>query len=295
MVSGTLAQSVACGFVASLLLAAGLAMMKARAPVLPMARGRGIVSAILAWIRDPVWMGGLLVQAAGYALYMIALAGAPVSVVAVAMQGGIALFVMVAVVFLGERARPWEWVGIAACLVATLLLADSLQAGAVEHSPNFDALELCSGVAATVVLGLVALPRFRQSGAAIAIASGIVLGFASLYTKPLADRLAAASTRASLVSGVVTSPYLYLTIVANVTGLVMLQNSFALARGIIAMPLSSAVSNLIPIAGGIAMFGEWLPVDPVAAGLRASAFAITIAASAALAAGEVGSGDLTAR
>ena len=74
----------------------------------------------------------------------------------------------------------------------------------------------------------------------------------------------------------------------NVAGLVMLQNSFAMGRGIIAMPLSSAISNVIPIAGGIVVFGERLPDDPFAAAMRAGAFVLTIAASAALAAGDLG-------
>jgi hypothetical protein len=140
------------------------------------------------------------------------------------------------------------------------------------------------------VLSLVALPCLRQSGVAVAIASGIVLGFASLYTKQLAASLAGAPAIAALLSGAVTNPYLYLVIAANVAGLIMLQNSFAMARGIIAMPLSSAVSNLVPIAGGMAVFGEWLPADPFASILRITAFVVTIAASAALAAGDIGSG-----
>ena len=111
---GALAQSLALGLIASLLLAFGLMMMKVRADALPMARGRGTLGAVMAWIRDPIWIGGLAVQTAGYALYMVALVGAPVSMMAVAMQGGIALFVVLAVVFLGERARIWEWLGIGA-------------------------------------------------------------------------------------------------------------------------------------------------------------------------------------
>ena len=43
-------------------------------------------------------------ECAGYALSVVALAGAPVSLVAVMMQGGIALFVLFAIRFLGERA-----------------------------------------------------------------------------------------------------------------------------------------------------------------------------------------------
>src|SRR5512146_1125845 len=127
-----LARSLALGLVASLLLAFGLMMMKVRANALPIARGRRTFGALAAWIRDPIWIGGLAVQAAGYALYMLALAHSPVSMMAVAMQGGIALFVVLAVVFLGERARIWEWLGIGAFLMAALMLAGSLDAWAVQ-------------------------------------------------------------------------------------------------------------------------------------------------------------------
>jgi hypothetical protein len=288
--SGVLARSLALGFVASLLLALGLMMMKVRAGALPMARGRGTLGAVMAWIRDPVWIGGLAVQAAGYALYVVALASAPVSMMAVAMQGGIALFVVLAVVFLGERARLWEWLGIGTVVVAALMLAGSLDAGAVQGPLATGALALASVAAVAITLALLLARGLRRSGAATAIASGIALGFASLYTKPLADRLAGAPDLAALAAVLLASPYTYLTIVANVAGLVMLQNSFAMGRGIIAMPLSSAISNVIPIAGGIAVFGERLPGDPFAAAMRAGAFVLTIAASAALAAGDLGAG-----
>lgn len=285
-----LGQSLALGFASSLLLAFGLLMMKVRANALPIARGRGTLGAVMAWIRDPVWIGGLAVQAAGYALYMVALAGAPVSMMAVAMQGGIALFVALAVVVLGERARIREWLGIGAFVVAALMLAGSLDAGAIQRPVDSGALAIVSVAAVAITLALLVAPALRQSGAAAAIAAGIALGFASLYTKPLADRLAAAPNLAALAAMLLASPYTYLTIVANVAGLVMLQNSFALGRGIIAMPLSSAISNMIPIAGGIAVFGERLPDNPLAAAMRTGAFMLTIAASAALAAGDRGAG-----
>src|SRR6185437_14277510 len=147
-----LGRSLALGLIASLLLAFGLMMMKLRADVLPMARGRGTFSAVIAWIRDPAWIGGLAVQAAGYALYMVALAGAPVSMMAVAMQGGIALFVLLAVVLLGERARIWEWLGIGAFMVAALMLAGSLEAGAAESSSDIGALAIASVAAVTITI-----------------------------------------------------------------------------------------------------------------------------------------------
>ena len=72
-------------------------------------------------------------------------------------------------------------------------------------------------------------------------------------------------------------------LVANIVGIVMLQNSFHSARAIIAMPLSGALSNIVPIIGGMIVFGERLPADSMAAAMRVGAFVLTIAAGALLA------------
>src|SRR5438105_4060868 len=157
-------------------------MMKSRGEALPAAEGVRIPRAVLQWFSDPVWLGGLLCETLGYVLYFAALAYAPVSLVAVMMQGGIAAFVLVAIMFLHEGASRAEAAGIA--------------------------------------------------------------------------------------------------------GLVLLQNSFHWARGIIAMPLSSAVSNLVPIIGGIVAFGESLPSNRIAAVLRAAAFTLTVISGVLLAKGE---------
>ena len=49
------------------------------------------------------------------------------------------------------------------------------------------------------------------------------------------------------------------------------------------MPLSGALSNIVPIAGGMIAFGERLPAGSIAAAMRVGAFALTIAAGALLA------------
>ena len=115
---------------ASTLMALGLLMMKSRATILPDARGARVISGVLTWLRDPRWTAGMCVQIAGWVLYVIAVSKAPVSMVAVMMQGGIALFVIFSVVVLGERARAAEWAGIVAIVVGMILLSLSLSAGA---------------------------------------------------------------------------------------------------------------------------------------------------------------------
>ncbi len=280
-----LAFYLSLGILASLLLAAGLFMMKSRSAVLPLAHGRETLRAILAWIRDPLWLSGLGVQAVGYALYIAALSDAPVSLVAVMMQGGIALFVIFAAVFLREKANRREWAGIIGILAAMVLLGLSLTGGALGTAANAQLLWTFSAISIGAAAAPFAFARLRRSGMATAIASGVAFGLASLYTKPLADAFVA-HTGVNPLLRMFAHQWLYLVSATNIAGLVLLQNSFHSARGIVAMPLSSAISNVVPILGGMAAFAESLPADRMAASLRIAAFVLTIGSSALLAVGE---------
>ena len=268
--------------VASVLMALGLLMMKSRSADLPMAAGANTIGAIVAWIRDPMWIGGLGVQTAGWALYVIAVSRAPVSMVAVMMQGGIALFVIASVVVLGERANRREWVGIGAIVLGMLMLTLSIQAGETEGAFEPGTLLMFSALLMVAGLAPMAVARLNASGAAAAILSGVAFGLGALFTKAMTEQFTAGAA-ASLALRIVSNPYVYGLIVANIVGIVLLQNSFHSARGIIAMPLSGALSNIVPIAGGMIAFGERLPAGSMAAAMRIGAFALTIAAGALLA------------
>lgn len=281
----TFAVYLSLGVLASVMLAAGLLLIKVRAEKLPPANRGAIMRAVLAWIRDPVWLCGLGLQTLGFGIYVVALAGAPVSLMAVTMQGGIALFVLFAVIFLGERAKRREWIGIAGTIVAMLALAFSLQSGVAEGPSDASALLVTTVVAMAVGLAPFSLVSLRAGGIASAIIAGICFGLANLYTKALTDDFVARSG-ASFIVRILDNPWIFLMSVANVGGLILLQNSFHIGRGIIAMPLSSAFSNSVQILGGIAAFEERLPANPFFEGLRIGAFTLTIVAGAMLAVGQ---------
>ncbi len=268
--------------VASALMALGLLMMKSRSAHLPIAAGANAIGAIVAWIRDPMWIGGLGVQTAGWALYVIAVSRAPVSMVAVMMQGGIALFVIASVVILGERANRREWAGIGAIVFGMLMLTLSLQTGETEAAFEPGTLLIFSALLTVAGLAPMAVARLNASGAAAAILSGVAFGLGGLFTKAMTEEFIAGGA-ASLALRIVSNPYVYGLIVANIAGIVLLQNSFHSARGIIAMPLSGALSNIVPIAGGMIVFGERLPAGSTAAAMRVGAFVLTIAAGALVA------------
>ncbi len=266
---------------ASTLMALGLLMMKSRATALPDARGARVISGVLAWLRDPMWTGGMCVQLVGWVLFVISVSQAPVSMVAVMMQGGIALFVCFSVVVMGERARPAEWAGIVAIVVGMILLSMSLSAGASQGAIDGRIVMAFSAGLLIVAAASFTHPRLARNGTAQAVSSGIAFGLASIFTKAATDTFEAGSTE--LVLRVLTDPWIYAMVAANISGMIMLQNSFHQARGIITMPLSGALSNLVPIVGGMLAFGERLPADPVAATMRIAAFILTIAASTTLA------------
>jgi len=265
------------GTVASFLLAIGVAMMKSRGAALPVAQGAQVFSALARWLVDPLWLGGLALQTGGYMVYLFALSGAPASLLAVTMQAGIALFVVVAMVFMGERAQPREWVGIIGIVGAILFLSLSLPGGAPPSAIDSSRLILLSVVAGVAAMLTFPAQRRDTGGIAPALASGIAFGMGSLYAKALVDVVATEpTTETGLISALMTTPWTYLAVAANLSGLVLLQNSFHTARGIIAMPLSSACSNIVPILGGLVAFGEHLPASGGATALRLAAFGLTI-------------------
>ncbi len=280
--TGLIAIYLLLAAVASALMAGGLVMMKAHSERLPVASGRNILPAIWAWVRDPMWIGGLSVQGLGFLVYVTALAHMPISVMAVMMQAGIAIFVLFAVMFLKERAATREWMGIGAILLGIILLSLTLGGNAPGSVLDSSALVILSAV--ILILGILPMIAhgMRSNGSAAAILSGVAFGLAGLYTKGMTTEYLAHPEAAAWLR-IVADPYVYLAIVTDVAGIVLLQNAFHSARGIIAMPLSSALSNLVPIIGGLIAFGETLPSAPAAASMRVAAFALTIAAGVLLA------------
>jgi uncharacterized membrane protein len=173
-------RSLLIGLAASVMLAAGLAMMKSRAGALPAAQGTAIPGAIARWICDSVWTGGLILETAGYVLYFAALAEAPVSLVAVMMQGGVAVFVIIAIVLLNERANPTEAAGIVGIILAMVLLALSLQSEPPHGQLNSFGIEVLSALTVPGAAILDSANRLRRNGTAPAIASGVAFGLSSL-------------------------------------------------------------------------------------------------------------------
>jgi hypothetical protein len=258
---------------ASTLLTVGLYFMKREAERLPSLGGGWRLAAWWAFMRDGWWLSGFLLQVAGYGLYFLSLRAAPLSIVHAVQNGGIALFVLLAVLGLGEDPRPVEWfagvVITVSLIILSLSLASAPAVSAAEHGTLLFSL-------AVLALAALALAVDRQPGrtTGLSIASGLVLGLAAVYAKGLANGIGVTADAAF---------HLLLTVAANLVGFAMMQAAFQRGRGVLVMPLLAALSNLVPIIGGILVFGETLPSQQPAAVLRPLAFTLAILGAALLA------------
>jgi multidrug transporter EmrE-like cation transporter len=265
--------ALALAVLASTLLTVGLYFMKREAERLPSLGGGWRLAAWWAFVRNSWWLFGLMLQIAGYGLYFLSLRAAPLSVVHATLNGGIALFVLLAVFGLGEDPRPVEWLAVVVITVSLIILSLSLASAPAVSEAEHGTLAFSLAV---LVLAALALALDQQPGRTIGLstASGLVLGLAAVYAKGLANGIGLTADAAL---------HLLLTIGANLLGFAMMQAAFQRGRGVVVMPLFAALSNLVPIIGGILVFGEALPSQEPAAVLRPLAFALAILGAALLA------------
>ncbi len=265
--------AAALAVLASTLLTVGLYFMKREAERLPSLEGGWRLQAWGAFLRNRWWLLGLALQIAGYGLYLVALRAAPLSVISAALNGGIALFVVLSVVGLGEEPRPVEWLGVV-LITGSLVMVSVLLSGAPSANTEAHGTVLFSSVVLGLAVVGIAVDQHPRRPIGLSVASGLLLGLGAVYAKSLAD--------GDGLNGLLLS-YLLLTVLANAVGFVLMQAAFQSGRGIVVMPLFSALSNLVPIIGGILVFGETLPTDEPGAVLRPLGFTLAILGAALLA------------
>lgn len=265
----------------------GFALLKVRGDkVAERADGR-VRELLTGYASDPMWLLGLFLQPVGYGFYLWALELAPLNIVQTTMSSGVVLFVVIAVWFLGERLTPREWAAVAAVAVGMILLGMSLSPETESSQSLLDPSAVRS--LSLIILGICAVawvfpgragnPDGR--GVALGITSGLFLGVASIYARGLALHLGE-SPPGALLRHAVTSPYAPLTLCANMAGFLLLLGAFRARRASTVVALCGALSNVVPILGGMLVLGERLPAEPLLAAFRLLAFALTLGGAALL-------------
>ena len=249
-------------------------------PALEVRRVPHLIASLLA---DPAWLAGFALMLVGLACQVIVLTFEPVSVVQPVLASGVALVLVLSRVVLRERLGAVEFWCVAAMAVCVILLAASASgtsSGAGHHaSPGW----MAAVAIPSVVIGLLvaASPlRSRSRGhrapAAICFGTGtgLLYGVAALAIKGLSGILVHSHGAASIVTGVVSSPYLYVFAGSSAAAMLLYQVGLQSCRASILVPVSTVTGSVYFLIAGTWLFHEHLPADPAKLVLRLAAIAV---------------------
>ncbi len=235
-------------------------------------------------VGNPVWVIGFGTIAAGLVMQVLALSLASISVVQAVAPTGTVLLLVLSHIFLGDRLRRAEYVGIAALIVALGLLVLSLDSHSdlATGSTNLSALlavtipTVCASLSCFVVASRVqgsAQHRRRLKAPLYGLATGLLYGGAALDMKSMST-LMQRSGVVRAVPQIVVSPVFYMFLATGLLAFLMFQ--MALQRSItsVLVPVSSVLSTAFFIIVGDALFHEHLPRAPLSLSLRLASFAM---------------------
>jgi drug/metabolite transporter (DMT)-like permease len=219
---------------------------------------------------------GMAIATGAWFFHVMALKYAPLSVVQAVLSTGVVILAVFAERIFGFHVGFRQWVGVAMTALGLLLLVITLPATHGAHSA-YSLAAMIAFEGAMLVIGalLIGGPHLgapdHHHGVMLGAAAGVLFGVSDIAIKGL--------TGAHGVFGVITDPWLAVTVGASVVAF------YASARGLQdgeAVPVIAATStaaNVSCILGGIIVFGDPMPSNPVGVCVQAFAFVLVVAAA----------------
>ena len=241
------------------------------AAALPALSLRRPLHSVQALLTDRSWLFGFALEGAGFALYVAALALAPLSLVQSVAAGGIGILAFVSARMTKRRLGRGELAGVFLSMLGLLALAVSLIAGSGEGTGG-ETGEILLWLGATAAAAGVALllgRRFGWSGVAYGIAGGLFFSIGDISVKIATQ----GGVRTAFAVGVVIGYSL---------GTFFLQLGYQRRRALTVAGIATLLTNALPIAAGSVVLGEPVPSGALGA-LRILAFAAVTAGAILLA------------
>ena len=237
------------------------------AAALPTLSLRRPLHSIQALLTDRSWLVGFALESGGFALYVAALALAPLTLVQSVSAGGIGILAYASARLSRRRLGRNELAGVLLSMLGLLALAVSLAGGSGEGAGGSTA-EILLWLAATAGAAAVVLALGRRFGA-LAVAEGIAGGLFFSIGDISVKVATQGGARAAFAIGV---------IVGYSLGTAFLQLGYQKGGALTVAGLATLLTNALPIAAGNVVLGEPVP-SGVFGGVRIVAFvAVTLGA-----------------
>jgi hypothetical protein len=241
------------------------------AAALPALSLRRPLHSVQALLTDRSWLLGFALESVGFALYVAALALAPLSLVQSVTAGGIGVLAFVSARMSNRRLGRGELAGVWLSMLGLLALAVSLAGGSGEGTGGTtgEILLWLGASAAAAVVALALGRRFGWSGVAYGIAGGLFFSIGDISVKIATQ----GGVRTAFAVGVVIGYSL---------GTFFLQLGYQRSRALTVAGIATLLTNALPIAAGSVVLGEPVPSGALGA-LRILAFAAVTAGAILLA------------
>ena len=243
----------------------------AAAAALPALSLRRPLHSVQSLLTDRSWLLGFALEGAGFALYVVALALAPLSLVQSVAAGVIGILAVVSARMGHRRLGRTELAGVWISMFGLLALAISLAGGSSEGTGGTTG-EILLWLGATAAAAVVALAlgrRFGWRGVAYGIAGGLFFSIGDISVKIATQ----GGIRTAFAVGVVLGYSL---------GTFFLQLGYQRTRALTVAGIATLLTNALPIAAGSVVLGEPVPSGALGA-LRIFAFAAVTAGAILLA------------
>jgi hypothetical protein len=214
-----------------------------------------------ALLNDHSWLAGFALESGGFALYVVALALAPLTLVQSVSAGGIGILAFVSARMRRRRLDRHEFAGVIVSMLGLLALALSLAGGSGEGNGGSTS-GIVLWLAATAAAAVVALALGRRFGA-LAVAEGMAGGLFFSIGDISVKVATQGGARAAFAIGVIAGYAL---------GTGFLQLGYQKGGALTVAGLATLLTNALPIAAGTVVLGEPVP-SGVYGGVRIVAFA----------------------
>ncbi len=224
--------------------------------------------------RDSQWLLGFLLGLAGAVAGLQALAVMDLSVLKALGRLETLFVILAGVVFLGERLRPGEVVGVLLLLAGAVLLAlrsGEASGGAACREAYVVLAAGTLGLSVLLAFGRLARMERLRPELALSAAAGVLFGTGDILTKGATDVVEAGAAgggfsvveSASMV-GLLGTPEFGLAIAAYVGGSILTQAAFSVGRVSVIGPVMAIGNLLVPIAFGFLVLQEDPTIDRLA-------------------------------
>ena len=221
---------------------------------------------------------GMLVAVGAWLFHVAAMALAPLSLVQAVISGGLVFLTVLAERFFGFSVGGRQWLGVGLTAVGLSLLAVTLPSAGGDHTTYSVAAMIAFeagllGVGTLLVLSPNLGAPHEHHGVLLGVASGILFGVSDVAIKALTLQIGDAG-----LLGLV-SPWLLTCVAASVIAFFASARGLQKGEAVSVITLTAAGANVSAIAGGILVFGDPMPNDPLGIVVQTLAFLLVIAAA----------------